>query len=141
MDRKEYTLGPDGRWLEPTSGLAPPHFCPECGSELDQPRSRAPARVKVWGVGAVLFTFLALSLLNLFSDRITALVREDVAVVLLLLAINLPAVAAAVIERRAGRVIPLECYRCGWRKDYRIADRRTYDIPHRERDGRGGAPF
>jgi hypothetical protein len=132
VEKKEFTMGTDGRWHDPAGPMGRPGNCPDCGMALDEPRSRMPRRARAMGLGWAFYTFALLILADVFLDRLLASFSSGQLTAIGLLVYVLPMVVLGKLIRQAGRVIPMECFGCGWKKDFRIHESRKYDL----KDGR-----
>lgn len=106
-----------------------PSHCPDCQKELQEPRARRPKWVPVM---VALFAFhmtvgIPLLLFLYDSEWISFLTGKARLLVFILLG-ALPALTTA-YYRSSGRILPYECYSCGWKKSYSLSETRKFDLP------------
>ncbi len=113
---------------EPDFNSHPTH-CPECQKELMEPRARRPKWVPLMVAFYAFHTMVGLPfLLYLFENGYISILTGKARAVGFILLAALPALGAA-YYRSAGRILPYECYSCGWKKSYPINETRKFDLP------------
>jgi RNase P subunit RPR2 len=113
---------------EPDFSYHPTH-CPDCHKELMEPRARRPRWVPVMVALFAFHMIVGIPLLLFLYDSewisfLTGKIRLPVFIVLA----ALPALSTA-YYRSSGRILPYECYSCGWKKSYSLSETRKYDLP------------
>ncbi len=118
----------EGIAWEPDFSLHPTH-CPDCHGELMEPRARRPKWVPIMVAWHSLHMIVGLPLLLYLYDYgwITFVTGNARLLVFFALA-GLPALTTA-YYRSSGRILPYECYACGWKKCYSLQEIRKYDLP------------
>lgn len=113
---------------EPDFSYHPTH-CPDCHKELLEPRARRPRRVPVM---VALFAFHMIVgiplLLFLYDNGWVSFLTGKIRLPVFILLAALPAMITA-YYRSSGRILPFECYSCGWKKSYSLSETRKFDLP------------
>ncbi len=109
-----------------------PVNCPQCQTELRDPHpstSRKAKRLRIismavtplwvvamwWAAGLGAFDF---------ADGLSDRTRSNAGMALF----ALPLLAGLWLTRLFPRVLPFECYRCGWKYDYPLGSTTRYDV-------------
>ena len=128
MDRFEYTLDKHGEVVAERKGIGPPRRCPRCGSELEEFRSRRSPGFKPLGIVVFIWPLLGSLLALLFATVHEGSTDDPALVVLFGIWLVVPPLIGAIFMSRMPRLIPLECYTCGWRTEFAVKANRRFDV-------------
>lgn len=128
MDHPEYTFDSEGD-IEPKrwSG-ALPRQCPKCGSELEVFRARRPRGFKPLGVAVFVWPLLASLSAQLFNAMLETPPDDRTLIVLFGFWLVVPPLVGTFFLYRMPRLVPMECYTCGWKRELPVTANRTFDI-------------
>lgn len=106
-----------------------PRICPECSQELKEPRARRPRWVPYLVVAHSFYLLVGLSALSaLYDSNWMNHLPENTRNLTFSIVGGLPLISGA-FYRRANRVLPFECFFCGWKKDFSLKENHDFDLP------------
>ncbi len=128
MDHPEYTFDHEGGVApKPRSGDLP-RRCPNCGSELEVFRARRPRGFKPLGVAVSAWPLLASLSALLIAEMGESSSDDRILKILFVFWLAVPPLIGSLLLYRMPRLVPMECYTCGWKREFPIKANRSFDI-------------
>ncbi len=128
MDSRKYTLDENGQLRAHTGELRRSKLCPRCSSELEVFRSRRPRSFRVLGVLAFGWPlFFGYTWMVVVVPYLEPHIPEKILFALFLALWIIPPGLLGFYLKKQPRLIPMECYTCGWKAQVPIAESRAYE--------------